>query len=194
MSSQFSCRDEYLKTILVEFFDCLSLEYGNKYEAQWNNVKQCDVINHWCKSLAGYTAAEIKKAIILWDGDWPPTLPEFKKLCGKKMNLSLVQAYHQALDGLAERDRGGFGKWDHPAIFHAAAEMRHDLKNKEWKDLKDRWEHTLAKHLSRDNLEIPPPPIKEQIECTRIVDSDIRDQRSKELRDALKTLKVREYG
>lgn len=35
----------------------------------------------WSEGLAGFTPDQIKRGLAAWDGDWPPSLPEFKKAC-----------------------------------------------------------------------------------------------------------------
>jgi len=43
-------------------------------------------VREWSQGLAGMTASDIQRGLMGWQGEWPPTLPEFAAACrGKKI-------------------------------------------------------------------------------------------------------------
>jgi len=42
-------------------------------------------VSEWADGLTGVTGDQIKIGLSAWDGDWPPSLPEFRKTCLGKM-------------------------------------------------------------------------------------------------------------
>lgn len=65
--------------------------YGSKMQKLWESVDQGELIAYWDRSLAEWTDAEIAKAVAhlrqYWD--FPPTLPEFIKICREHNRVAI---------------------------------------------------------------------------------------------------------
>jgi hypothetical protein len=138
-------------------FERMLLEYGKKFADQWSGANTDALIAHWSRELAGYTGAELKRGVdALSTKDWPPTLPEFKKLCRRP--LDAMHAYYEAVAGTQARANGEYGKWSHPAIYWAAMPLSFDLKEQTYSQIKARWENALTEQLDKGEWpEIPQP-------------------------------------
>ncbi len=136
-------------------FERMLLDYGKKFGDQWAETSMDALIAHWSRELAGYTGAELKRGLdALATRDWPPTLPEFKKLCRRP--LDSTTAYYEAVAGVQARAAGEYGKWSHPAIYWAAMPLAFDLGNQTYSQIKPRWEAAL--HEQMDKGEWPEIP------------------------------------
>lgn len=148
-----------LAAIVDELHADMTFLFGRKYADQWGGLPAANVKKAWETELAGLTYAELDRGgRALRALDWPPTIPEFIKLC--RPRLDPVAAFHEAVAGLAERDRGGVGLWSHPAIFWATLAVgQFDVKNASYPAIKGRWESALAEQFARRSWDpIPAPP------------------------------------
>jgi hypothetical protein len=145
------------ETWVERLFQRMLLDYGKKFSDQWGGADTDALIAHWSRELSGYSGAELKRGLdALSTRDWPPTLPEFKKLCRAPFD-SLV-AYYEAVAGVQARNGGEFGKWSHPAIYWAAMPLAFDLGSQTFSQIKPRWERALAEQMDRAEwAEIPRP-------------------------------------
>jgi len=141
-------------------FQRMLLTYGKKFADQWGAADTDALIAFWSQELASYTAAELKRGLdALSTRDWPPTLPEFKKLCRSPID-SLV-AYYEAVAGVQARAAGEPGKWSHPAVYWAAMPLAFDLGSQTYSQIKPRWEAALHAQLERGEwAEIPRPMLQ----------------------------------
>ncbi|WP_371763365.1 hypothetical protein [Massilia sp.] len=135
------------------------LTYGKKFTDQWGSTSTDDLVAYWGAQLAGYSGAEIRHGLdALATKDWPPTLPEFKKLCRRP--LDSTTAYYEAVAGVQARAAGEYGKWSHPAIYWAAMPLAFDLGNQTYSQIKPRWEAALFEQMDKGEWpEIPPPMV-----------------------------------
>jgi hypothetical protein len=155
-------------TWIEKLFDKMLLDYGKKFTDHWSGTDPEKLIAHWAHELAGYSKDELRRGYEGLAGrDWPPTLPEFKRMC--RPPVDPVAAYYEAVHGLQERERGRVGEWSHPAIFWAASKMVHDLLNMTYTAMKSRWEKALTDSLNAGqwaDIPVPmvalPPPGKTQ--------------------------------
>lgn len=140
-------------------FERMLLDYGRKFSEQWGGADTDALIAHWSRELAGYSGAELKRGLdALSTRDWPPTLPEFKKLCRRP--LDSTTAYYEAVAGVQARAAGEYGKWSHPAIYWAAMPLSFDLGNQTYSQIKPRWEAALHEQLDKGEWpEIPQPMV-----------------------------------
>jgi hypothetical protein len=138
-------------------FERMLLDYGKKFGDQWAQTDMDTLIAHWSRELAGYSGAELKRGLdALATREWPPTLPEFKKLCRRP--LDPMHAYYEAVAGVQARAAGEYGKWSHPAIYWAAMPLTFDLGNQTYSQIKARWEAALFEQLDKGEWpEIPQP-------------------------------------
>ena len=140
-------------------FERMLLEYGKRFGDQWEKADMDKLIAHWANELAGYSRAELKRGVdALSTREWPPTLPEFKKLCRRP--LDATAAYYEAIAGTQERANGKYGKWSHPAIYWAAMPLSFDLREQTYSQIKTRWEAALNEQLDKGEWpEIPQPMV-----------------------------------
>lgn len=133
------------------------LSYGKKFTDQWGATSTDELVEHWAQELSGYQPIEITRGLkALETRDWPPTLPEFKKLC--RAPLDPMKAYYEAVAGVQARAAGEYGKWSHPAVYWAAMPLAFDLGNQTYSQIKPRWEAALSEQMEAGEwIEIPQP-------------------------------------
>ncbi|VEI25152.1 hypothetical protein [Bordetella bronchiseptica] len=136
----------------------LRLLYGSKFAQAWEGLTPREVKASWGEKLAGLTEAEARVGLVACLGrDWPPTLPEFIRLCRPWMDPEV--AFHEAVAGMAARKRGEMGAWSHPAVFHAARSVgTHDLLNCGYSVMRSRWERAFRDELARGQWGPVPMP------------------------------------
>ena len=136
-------------------FERMLLDYGKKFSDQWGGADTDALIAHWSRELAGYSGPELKRGLeALSTREWPPTLPEFKKLCRRPMDA--LTAYYEAVAGVQARADGKYGKWSHPAIYWAAMPLSFDLREQAFSQVKARWEAALNEQMDKGEwTEIP---------------------------------------
>ena len=139
--------------------DEMLLAYGKKFIDQWQGVDTDKLVAHWARELSDFTGPEIRKGLDAMDVlDWPPSLPQFKKLCRPPIDNTV--AYYEALNGLQEREAGEVGKWSHPAIYWAAVKVgAYDFKTQSYSQLKARWEKTLSDEMEKGEWATIPRPL-----------------------------------
>ena len=140
-------------------FQKMTFAYGTKFSDQWRGVDAEGLKRHWATELGKYTPDQLKSgAEKLKTRDWPPTLPEFEKMC--QPTTDPMVAYYEAVNGVQARAKGEMGKWSHPAIFWAAMPMSFDLGNQAFSQIKGRWENALAEQMERGEwAEVPKPMV-----------------------------------
>ena len=147
------------ETWVERLFERMLLDYGKKFSDQWGGAETNALIAHWARELAGYSGAELKRGLeSLATRDWPPTLPEFKKLCRRP--LDSTAAYYEAVTGVQARAAGKYGTWSHPAVYWAAMPLAFDLGSQTFSQIKPRWETALFEQMDRGEWpEIPQPMV-----------------------------------
>jgi hypothetical protein len=172
---------------IESLFERMLLTYGRKFADQWEKADMDKLVAFWVNELAGYTGPEIKRGVdALSTRDWPPTLPEFKKLCRTPVD-SLV-AYYEAVAGVQARAGGEFGKWSHPAIYWAAMPLAFDLGSQTFSQIKPRWERALAEQLDRGEwAEIPRPMLQLGISGAEKLSRESADQLLRKLKATVVT-------
>lgn len=157
---QLSTSTEALPVSWIErMFDRMLLNYGKKFTDQWGGADPDKLIAHWAAEMASYSPQEIKRGLDALElRDWPPTLPEFKKMC--RQPISETAAYYEAINGIHARDAGEIGAWSHPAIYWAAVSMAFDLKNTTYAQIKERWNAALEREMSKGQWVAIPEPVK----------------------------------
>jgi hypothetical protein len=133
--------------------------YGNKFLDMWRGADIDKVKALWSEEMGKLTNAELKRGVdSLMTREWPPTLPEYVKLCRPAIDATV--AYYEAIAGLQARDKGQIGEWSHQAIFWAAAKLSFDLKNQTYSTVRARWEKTFADEMEKGQwADIPAPMI-----------------------------------
>lgn len=141
-------------------FDKMSYAYGMRFVDQWVGIDTECVKRHWAEALGVLTTQELTRGVQnLATRDWPPTLPEFLKLC--RPVVDPIVAYHEAAEQGALRDRGEMDLWSSPAIFWAWMKVGRTAFNQvPYAMLKGRWEAALKAELAKTEHEPIPPQMK----------------------------------
>lgn len=133
------------------------MSYGKKFTDQWGAVSPEAMADHWALELAGYSGPEISAGVKAMEGrDWPPTLPEFKRMC-RPVADPLV-SYYEAVAGVQARAAGEMGRWSHPAVYWAAMPMSFDLGTQTYTQIRGRWERALDEQMARGEWDSIPRP------------------------------------
>lgn len=130
--------------------------YGSKFAQQWQGLTARELKESWDQKLSGLGERDVRRGLVAClRRDWPPTLPEFLRLCCPWMDTEV--AYHEAVHGMSCRRRGEMGEWSHPAVYWAAvAVSSNDLLNSTYGSIKGRWEKTLIEEMAKGTWkEIP---------------------------------------
>lgn len=132
--------------------------YGKRYTDLWAATDAKAWVSYWAQQLAGFTADELKRGLDALDHcQWPPTLPEFKRLC--RPPIDPQAAFYEAVEGVQARERGERGTWSHPAIYWAAVKVgAFDLKNCGYGQIQKRWESALQAIFDAGEYEPIPEP------------------------------------
>lgn len=127
-----------LPTAWIErVFERLSALYGSKFADLWRGCDIEGVKSVWAKELAGYSPDEIARGIAACrTRDWPPTLPEFLKVC--RPALDYERAFIEAIEQMRKRETGG-DEWSTPAVYWAAVKVGGDLRAYPYPSIKGRW-------------------------------------------------------
>lgn len=146
------------RTWIEKLFDKMLLSYGKKFTDQWIGADPDKLIAHWADELSGYSREELSRGYAgLESRDWPPTLPEFKRMC--RPPVDLIAAYYEAANGVQARERGEVGEWSHPAVYWASVKVgAFDLKSQSYSQIKARWEHALQDELAKGQWTPVPEP------------------------------------
>ena len=144
-----------------KLFERMSLLYGTHFADKWKGHDPELIKRLWAEELGYLTRQELAfGASKLSTLEWPPSLPQFLKLC--RPPVDYVKAYYEALEGSKRRDKGEHGSWSHPAIFWAYMAIgAFDLQNTTFSNIKTRWERALDKEIMKMNWPpIPEPMVK----------------------------------
>ena len=141
-------------------FEKMSMSYGKKFSDQWGAVDPAKMADFWAIELAGYTGPELSRGVVeMGSKDWPPSLPEFKRMC--RPPIDPIAAYYEAVAGLEARAKGVVGTWSHPAVYWASSLLSRELQVQAYAQIKDRWAAALKGQLERTEwAEIPPPRVQ----------------------------------
>lgn len=135
--------------------------YGSRYSAMWQDAKPDAVRAEWARALMAdrYTVQEVERGVAACKTlDWPPSLPEFLKLC--RPPIKHEHAYLEALEQMRLRE-SGHDTWTSPAIYWAACVLGTDLKQP-YRFIEARWRRALdsciADHAAGRLTDVPPRP------------------------------------
>lgn len=152
-------------------FNRLDGAYMNKWRREFPSEQAvANWRETWAEGLEDerVTLAEIKRGVSQCRKhfDWPPSLPEFLKLC--RPALSPEVAFAEAVKQMNRRnylmgtaqlpgETLQADEWTHPAIYWAALEMGRDLFDYEYKQLAVRWRLALDQAFAKPKGAVPPP-------------------------------------
>lgn len=132
-------------SLVERVFARMAAFYGARFADMWRDVEPADLKRTWAEELAGFTPDEIARGI---DGcrtrDWPPTLPEFLRLC--RPALDYESAFCEAAEQMYRRQQGE-DRWSDAAIYWAATWMGRDVTASPYEPVKGRWKANLDRAL-----------------------------------------------
>lgn len=136
----------------------MTMLYGAKFAQQWSGLTPREIKAAWNQKLADMSPQEIRRGLdACMSHDWPPTLPEFIRMC--RPTVSAEAAYHEAVAGMTARAQGLRGEWSHPGIYWAAVRVTsHDLLSMGWQAIRGRWEAALRDVMSKGRWDPVPEP------------------------------------
>lgn len=118
-------------------FARLGAMYGSKFKAMWDGQDIAGVKSVWMDDLAEFTPAEITVGVnACKTREWPPTLPEFIRLC--RPSIDYERAFYDAIDQMRRRDSGN-DDWPSAATYWAAVSIGRDLVCRPYVELRARW-------------------------------------------------------
>lgn len=130
---------------IERLFERMSGYYGARFADAWRGIDPAAMKRCWAEELAGYSRDEIAAGVrALKTRDWPPTLPEFLKLCRPPTDTRVDWA--DACEQMRIRLQGhGADRWSRPQVYWAAVAIgAYDLNALAWEQIRSRWEKALA--------------------------------------------------
>jgi hypothetical protein len=144
---------------IERLFSRFEAMYGARFADAWRGCNLQRVKAVWAEELGGYSREELSSGIAAClTKDWPPTLPEFLKLC--RPPVDFTAALIEAVEQMARRDSGS-DRWSHPAIYWAAVKIgSYDLSRKTLQELGPEWNKAFGDQLALGKWEAIPvrPP------------------------------------
>lgn len=129
---------------IERLFERMEGYYGARFADQWRGIDPAAMKRCWADELGELTRDEIAAGVAaLKTRDWPPTLPEFLKLCRPPTDARADWA--EACEQMRVRVAGGADRWSRPQVYWAAVAVGlHDLNGMAWEQIRVRWERALA--------------------------------------------------
>lgn len=126
---------------IEKLFERLSAYYGARFADMWRGCDLEGVKQVWAAELGDCTRDEIARGVAACrTRDWPPTLPEFLKLC--RPAIDYERAFIEAVEQMRRRERGE-DAWSTPAVFWAAVKLGGDLRANPYPAIRCRWQSAL---------------------------------------------------
>lgn len=134
--------------------------YGAKFLDMWRGTDAALVKQLWADEMGRLSTEDLKRGYAaLMTRDWPPSLPEYVKMC--KPSIDPLVAYYEAVNGTQAREQGNKGDWSHPAIFWASVKVSaYDLKHASYSQIKQRWEKALSDEMEKGEWAPVPEPLQ----------------------------------
>ena len=145
-------------------FKKFQARYGHKWMAAIDGIEEL-AVGEWARELSGLNGEAIRAGLDTWDGDWPPSAPEFARLC---RDLSTGAPTAAKAWRIACKARGKPGTlqecYRHPLVLAAATHPDCDLFA--WSQLPERdglarfrpvYERLLAQTANGDEFVWPEP-------------------------------------
>lgn len=127
-------------------FERMSSYYGARFADAWRGIDPDAMKRCWADELSDYTGEEIAQGVhALKNRDWPPTLPEFLRLCRSPLDPKAEWA--EACEQMRIRLQGnGEDRWNSVRTYWAAVAIGwYDLNSMGWDAIKTRWINALEK-------------------------------------------------
>ncbi len=166
-------------------FDKMALSYGKRFTDQWGGVEPTKLKDHWAKELACMSRKELSRGYAALERrDWPPTLPEFKKMC--RPGIDVDAALTEAIEQLQRRNQGK-DNWSHPAIYWAAQKVGYyEMTTMTHAQLKPRFAVALEDVMTKGDIKPVPAP---QLMLTAPDEKPVTKETLAKFREVIKTFK-----
>ncbi len=162
MASSSRAEPAPLPTTWVErLFEVMLTHYGKAFLDKWAVVSPEKLKAMWAEKLGGLTRAEMARGVESLDQcAFPPSLPEFRRLCRPPVNYEGL-FFEAAREW--QRRRDGQDAWSDPAVYWAAQQLGRTLQELPYEKLRARWREALdgARRDVRSGrlpAEVPPAP------------------------------------
>lgn len=152
--------DAVARAWVENLFDRMAGLYGRKLADLWAGTDRETIMRTWGREMARLTGPELKRGVErLVTQDWPPTLPQFVKLCRPPVDFEA--AFNEAAAGMQARERGEMGKWSSPAIYWAAMKVGpFEVRTQSYGTLSARWKSALEAIIGGGAYQPIPEPAK----------------------------------
>lgn len=167
--------------------------YGARFADMWRGTAPEAMKRVWSDALAEFSRDEIGRGVAAcMSRDWPPTLPEFLKLC--RPALDYERAFLEAVEQMTRRASGA-DVWSSPAVYWAAAAIGTDLHAFTYQQIAKRWQAALDKAVQRIAAGELPHEIPPRLEALpapgeSTVPPDVARKRIREALDGLRSKTV----
>lgn len=140
-----------------KLFSRMQACYGNRFLDMFANANMIEVKAVWGQQMYLLSNHELCRGVAaLMTREWPPSLPEFIKLC--KPPIDAEVAYYEALEQGLAREEGRPNTWTSPAIYWAWRTIGgFEFRSQSFAYLKSRWSKVLADEVAKGTW----PPIPE---------------------------------
>lgn len=159
-------------TWVESLFKRMEACYGNRFLDMWANADLKVVKGVWAEQMGLLSADELRRGVAaLMTRDWPPTLPEFIKLCRPGLDPAVAFAEAQAQGRM--RTEGRPNVWSHPAIYWAYQRIgAFEFQTQNYQVLRTRWERALEAEISKSTWDpIPEMPLRLAVDKGSSVDA-----------------------
>lgn len=173
---------------IERLFARLGAMYGSKFAAMWEGQSIDSVKRVWREDLAEFSPEEIGRGVSACKTrEWPPTLPEFIKLC--RPVIDYERAFLDATEQMQLR-KTGEDSWPVAALFWAVNKLGGDFDKFAYRDISIRWKKALDDaHEAVKNGMMPDviPPRMESLPApgNTMIDRELAAKRIAELRAVL---------
>lgn len=151
----------WVESLFVRMQAC----YGNRFIDMFVNADMDDVKAVWGQQMFLLTDNELRRGVAaLMSREWPPSLPEFVKLC--KLVIDPEIAFFEALEQGLAREEGKENTWSSPAVYWAwRAIGGYEFRSQSYAYLKSRWSKVLAAEVEKGTW-LPIPETNLQLGVT----------------------------
>ena len=130
----------------ADVFARLVAQFGAKLLDHWSAAPGAR--EEWGQALADFHPVEIERGLRATRARaFVPVLGEFLQLC--RPALDPETAWHEAADGMREREAGRRGRWSHPAVYRAAQAMAWELRTSHHAAQRKRWALQLQREFAQ---------------------------------------------
>lgn len=153
----------------LSHIDRLYQRFQGIYMQKWASQFTSDAMlanwrETWGEGLAGLTADQVRRGL---NGcanlDWPPSLPEFRRLCVGEQQRNYEAMFREAAELAGKRLSGSEVKWPNSLTYWAARNFgMRELASAAWSSSKSLWIDCVDALLEEEEIKpIPTEEVKE---------------------------------